>query len=243
MLRVFKADLHVHTCLSPCGDLEMAPESIALEARRRDISILGICDHNSAENTPALFEAGRHHRIAVLPGLEVTSREEVHLLALFDRAESALKMQKDVYDHLPGENDEDAFGPQVVVNSRGQVLGFNPRLLIGATTLSLEDIVSRIHELEGLAVAAHVDRESYSLIGQLGIIPDNVDLDALEISPRMTLAEARARFGGRFPLTTSSDAHFLKDIGAAVTEFVLEEGTVPEIRLALQGRDGRRLGH
>ncbi|MBN2199236.1 MAG: PHP domain-containing protein [Candidatus Aminicenantes bacterium] len=240
---MFKADLHVHTCLSPCGDLEMAPERIALEARRRDISILGICDHNTAENTPALLRAGERNGVSVLPGLEVTSQEEVHILALFDRVESALEMQKTVYDHLPGENDEDAFGPQVVVNDRGEVLGFNPRLLIGATTLPLGDVVRRIHELDGLAIAAHVDRESYSLIGQLGLIPDDLDLDALEVSPRTTLAEARSRYGNRFPLTTASDAHFLRDIGAAVTEFVLEDGTVPEIRLALEGRDGRRLGH
>ncbi len=239
MLQVYAADLHVHTCLSPCGDLEMSPEGIARRARSLNISILGICDHNSADNTPALFEAGRKHRVAVLPGLEVTTREEVHILALFEGVETALAMQQIVYDHLAGENDENAFGPQVVVNGRGEVLGFNHRFLIGATDLPLEHVVRRIHELDGLAIASHIDRESFSLIGQLGFVPEGVDLDALEVSPKTPLGEALRKYGNRPPLVTSSDAHVLGDIGSAVTEFILEDATLGEIRLALGGREGR----
>jgi len=243
MLKVFKADLHIHTCLSPCTDLEMSPQGITREARSRDIAILGICDHNSAENTPALVEAGRRENLSVLPGLEVTSQEEVHILALFDRLEDAFELQKAVYEYLPGENDEEAFGLQVVVNAQGEVLGFSPKLLIGATTFPLEEVVRRIHFLDGLAIASHIDRESFSLFGQLGLIPEGLDLDALEISPRITLDEARTKYDTRLPLVAASDAHFLKDIGAATSAFVLEEGTVAEIKKALRRQEGRRLIH
>jgi predicted metal-dependent phosphoesterase TrpH len=116
MLRTMKADLHIHTCLSPCGELEMSPKGIAEQAKIKEIDILGICDHNSSENVPALIKAAQKYEIVVLPGMEVTSQEEVHILALFDELESALELQEIIYAHLHGENDEKAFGMQVVVN-------------------------------------------------------------------------------------------------------------------------------
>lgn len=241
MLKAFRADLHIHTCLSPCGELEMSPLGIARKASEKNIDILGICDHNSAENVPALREAAEPFRINVLAGMEITSQEEVHILGLFDSLEAAFEVQAVVYDHLPGENDEEAFGLQVVVNAEGEVLRFNSKLLIGASTLTLERIVELIHSFDGLAIASHIDREGFSLIGQLGFVPRNISIDALEVSPRTPLEEARKKFNFGFPLTTSSDAHRLEEIGQATTSFLLEAGTAAEIRLALQKGKGRKI--
>jgi predicted metal-dependent phosphoesterase TrpH len=243
MLKAMKADLHIHTCLSPCTELDMSPQAIAEQAKKMEIDILGICDHNSAENVPALIKAAAAHQISVLPGLEVTSQEEVHILALFDDLEAALKLQEIVYARLPGENDEDAFGMQVVVNAEGEVLSFNNKLLIGASTLTVEEVVTNIHTLEGLAIAAHIDREGFSLIGQLGFIPDHLDLDAVEISSHTTFTEALHRFKPRLPLTCASDAHYLSDIGKGFTTFYIYEGTVKEIKKALREEDGRKIIH
>jgi predicted metal-dependent phosphoesterase TrpH len=243
MLRTYRADLHVHTCLSPCGDLEMSPHKIANQAKIKELDILGICDHNSAENTPALMKAAEKFDIRVLPGLEVTSQEEVHILALFDKVEPALALQDIIYAHLPGENDERAFGMQVIVNHRGDVLGFNKRLLIGASTLTLEEVVATIHSLNGLAVASHIDREGFSLIGQLGFIPDHLELDALEISPRMSFSEAQAKFAPHLPVISSSDAHFLNEIGIGTTTFLLQAGTLDEIKMAFLDTGGRKIIH
>ena len=243
MLRTYRADLHVHTCLSPCADLEMSPHKIANQAKIKELDILGICDHNSAENTPALMKAAEKFDIRVLPGLEVTSQEEVHILALFDKVEPALALQDIVYAHLPGENDERAFGMQVIVNHRGDVLGFNKRLLIGASTLTLEEVVATIHSLNGLAVASHIDREGFSLIGQLGFIPDRLELDALEISPRMSFSEAQAKFAPHLPVISSSDAHFLNEIGIGTTTFLLKAGTLDEIKMAFLDTGGRKIIH
>jgi len=239
MLRTYKADLHIHTCLSPCADLEMSPRAIARKANEKHIDILGICDHNSAENVPALQEAAEPYRISILAGMEIASVEEVHILGLFDSLEAVFKLQAIVYDHLPGENDEEAFGLQVVVNAEGEVIRFNPRLLIGASTLSLEKIVDLIHSLGGLAIASHIDREGFSLIGQLGFVPDSLDIDALEVSPRVSFEEARKKFNPRLPLTSASDAHRLEEIGLATTSFQLERATVAELRLALRNEGGR----
>jgi PHP family Zn ribbon phosphoesterase len=238
---MIKADLHVHTCLSPCAEIVQSPRRLAAEARRRELDVVGICDHNSAENAAAAATAAARSGLRALPGMEITSREEVHLLALFDDLGAALALQERIYAALPGENDPDVFGIQVVADAEDEVLGFNPRFLAGATTLALSDLVVSIHALGGLAVAAHADREGFGIVGQLGFIPDNMALDALEISPYMSFEEARRTFGTRLPLITSSDAHDLEQIGRAVTLFWLEDGTAAEIGLALRGQGDRRV--
>jgi hypothetical protein len=240
-VKAFRTDLHLHTCLSPCAEVVMSPRNIADAAKRRSLDLVGICDHNSAENAGAVAEAAGRFGIRVLPGLEVTSREEVHILALFDEVESALRLQERVYAALPGENDPDIFGLQVVASAEDEVLGFNGRFLAGAATLSLAEVVGAVHALQGLAVASHVDREGFGIIGQLGFIPDDLPLDALEISPRLSLEEGRRAYGASRPLITASDAHALEEIGQAVTSFWLEEGTVEEIGMALKGFGERRI--
>jgi len=241
MLRNYKADLHVHTCLSPCAEMKMSPAAIVKRAKARGVHVLGICDHNSAENAPAALEAARRYGVHVLPGMEVTSSEEVHLLALFDALEPAGELQEIVYRHLPGENDEEVFGMQVVVNADDEVLGFNRKLLIGATTLRLEEIAEIIRSKGGLAVAAHIDRESFSLIGQLGFIPDDLILDALEISPDLSYGEAARRYNPTLPLIHSSDAHKTEEVGRCCTTFFLEKVSIEEIKKALREQEGRRI--
>ena len=169
--------------------------------------------------------------------MEICSREEVHLVALFNSIEETLNMQEYVYAHLPGKNQPEVFGHQVVADEHDQVLGENPRLLIGATQLSLLEIVKKTHTLGGICISSHVDRPSYSLIGQLGFIPEDLNLDAVEVSFRVPLKKALAEV----PCVTSSDAHFLNDIGKVWTEFILAAATLEEIRLALAGVDGRRI--
>ncbi len=241
MFRRFKADLHVHTCLSPCTELDMSPMRILTSAKKKEIDIIGICDHNSSENSLAVMNAAKKMNINVLPGMEVTSQEEVHVLALFDEIENALKLQEHVYENLPGENDEDAFGMQVIVNEKEEVLGSNNKLLIGATTIPLEKIIRTIHSLNGIAIASHIDRESFSIIAQLGFIPDNLELDALEISPLITREEAKKRYSENYPITCSSDAHYPDDIGKAFTSFLLKDATLTEVKKALRNEDGRKL--
>lgn len=241
MLRPFKADLHIHTCLSPCTELNMSPRRILASAKKKDIDILGICDHNSTENSLAIMNAAKDMRIGIIPGMEVTSQEEVHVLALFDDIESALKLQQHVYENLPGENDAEAFGMQVIVNEKEEVLGFNEKLLIGATTIPLDEVIQLIHSLDGIAIASHIDREAFSIIGQLGFVPENLELDALEISPKVTFEEAKTKFPYNYPITCSSDAHYPDDIGKSFTVFLLKAGTVAEIQKALNNEDGRRI--
>jgi hypothetical protein len=243
MPRIFKADLHIHTCLSPCAELNMGPKTIVEKALQRGLDVIGISDHNSSENVPAVMRAARDKNLTVLPGMEVTSKEEVHILAVFDSVDRALELQEIVYEHLPGENDAEAFGLQVVVNEDHDVLGFNRRLLAGATELSVEQVVDSISGLEGLAIAAHVDRETFGIIGQLGFVPGELRLNALELSRNTTPGQARRRFPeyAGYAFVRSSDAHSAKDIGQVWTSLLLCEPSAREIKKALRGEDGRRV--
>ncbi len=241
MLRPVRTDLHLHTCLSPCAALQMSPRKIAALAKEKAIDIIAICDHNSAENIPAVIEAGRKLSLKVIPGMEVTTREEVHLLALFSKLESAFELQEKIYAHLPGENNPDLYGWQIVANENDEVLSFNQRLLIGATTLTLEETIQLIHSLGGLAIASHIDRQGFSLLGQLGFIPPGLPLDALEISPRLSFEEAKKKFTYSYPLVAFSDAHKPEEIGAATTSFFVADLIFEEIVMALKGQGGRKI--
>ena len=235
-MKKLRADLHIHTCLSPCADREMVPTAIIRQARAVGLDMIAVCDHNSTENVAAVAEAGRREAVSVIAGIEITSREEVHVVGLFETEEGVAGIQTLVYDNLPGTNDEAAFGPQTVVDEWDRPTGTNTRLLIGATDLTLGRIVEAIHSFGGLAIAAHGDRPSFGLVGQLGFIPEGLRLDALELSPRSPI-----RQWDDFPVVTSSDAHGLKDIGRSSTSFFIEGSRFAEIGKALRGQNGRRV--
>ena len=243
MLSRYRADLHVHTCLSPCGDLEMSPRHVVAQALKQDLRILGVCDHNSAENVPAVTKVAQASGLVVLPGLEICSKEEIHVLAIFENLECAQEMQSNIYDRLSGTNDPSAFGMQVVANELDEVVSFQDKLLIGAVDLTIEEVVDAIHKLGGVAIASHIDRESFSVLSQLAFIPDSLCFDALELSCHIGAEEARARFVeySKSTFVRNSDAHFLDDIGKNTTEYLLEQPTFPEIRKALKREDGRQV--
>ncbi|MFH1035555.1 MAG: PHP domain-containing protein [Pseudomonadota bacterium] len=241
---LIKVDLHLHTCLSPCAGLDMTPSGLVERARDLGLGLIAVTDHNSAENVAAVRQAAARLGAGapvVLAGLEVTTGEEAHLLALFEDLRDALTMQAMVYSHLQaGVNDPEVFGYQIIANADDEVEEFNPRLLIGATDLPVHSLVRRIHGLGGLAIACHVDRPSYSLVGQLGIIPPDLPLDAVELSWLADPATAGQYLGG-LPLTvvSSSDAHGLDDMGRAWSELEMAAPSLAELALALSGRDGR----
>lgn len=238
-MKEFKADIHIHTCLSPCADLEMSPRNIVKEAKRKGLDIIGICDHNSAENFPAVEKSANKEGIKVIGGIEITSREEVHILALFENDSDLFLMQEAVYSHLQGINDEKRYGLQVVVNENDEVLSFNNKLLIGASEMSVEEVVELIHKFNGIAIAAHVDREGFSIIANLGFIPEGLKLDALEIiEPSM---RDKVNIDKDFVFITSSDAHYIKDIGKRYSCFLMKESTFEEIRKSLCKEDGRKV--
>lgn len=160
----------------------MTPSRIVAEATSKGLSIIGICDHNSAENLSVAKKVAGEKGIHLIAGMEVTSSEEVHILALFDRIENVMTLQEIVYANLSGvENDERASGYQGVVNENDEILNFNKRLLIGATSLSVQNIVDVIRSLEGLAIASHIDRKPLGNMTEtlMALIAGNPEIDFL----------------------------------------------------------------
>lgn len=240
----FIADLHIHTCLSPCAELSMTPRGIVGKAASLGINMIAVCDHNSAENVSVTRDLALKKGILVIPGMEINTSEEVHVLGLFGDIEDVFKMQEFIYENLQsGANDEDTFGMQVMVNEVDEVLGFNKRLLIGATNLSVDKVVDLIHSFNGIAVASHIDRDGYGIIGRLGFIPAELRFDALEISRRISSDEAKKKFVSYryLPWISSSDAHRLEDIGKRTTSLFMHHSTFEELRLALKGAGGRKV--
>jgi len=227
-------DLHIHSCLSPCGDYGMSPGNVVQRALEAGLDAIGICDHNSAENVAAFAVAGSQRGLAVLGGMEVCSREEAHVLVFFDDTGALAEMQDLVYAHLAGSNDARAFGEQIVVDERGEPVGLNDRLLIGATDLAVDRIVAEAISRDGLVIAAHVDRQSFSLLGQLGFVPEALALDALELSVHCRDGTPYERWGR--PLVRFSDAHYLHEVGRASTDFAVGRPAVAEIREAFARR-------
>jgi PHP family Zn ribbon phosphoesterase len=243
MSRFFLADLHIHTCLSPCAELEMLPEFILEQAQELGLQIIAVTDHNSVENAAAVVNAARGTTVTVLPGMEVQTREEVHLLTLFDTLDQAICWQEQVYANLPPlKNDEAVFGEQLLLDADGEPAGYLDRLLLTSTYFSVEDVVQRVCDLGGLCIPAHVDRTMYSIISNLGFVPPELDIVGVEISTNIGPVEVRERFPqlARYSLVASGDAHRLKEMVRRTT-LKTEAPTVAELSLALAGAEGREV--
>ncbi len=243
-MKKYKADLHIHTCLSPCADIRMSPSAVVKKALEKQLDIIAVTDHNSAENIIAAKKTAENTELTVLAGMEVASFEEAHILAIFDNIESAMKLQDIIYQNLlPGENDVRQFGEQIVVNENNEALSFNNRLLIAATTLTAHSVVNITHSFGGLSIASHIDREAFGIISQLGFIPEDLKFDALEISPRIDRERAEHLFSdyNSFVWVSSSDAHYLEDIGKRTTSFFIKEPTIAEMTSAIKKNNGRRV--
>lgn len=241
--RYVYVDLHVHTVLSPCAEVEMIPPFIVAQAKKLGLGCIAVTDHNSAENAEAMVEAGKAVDLIVLPGMEVQTREEVHLVCLFDTVEQDMAWQEKVYAHLPPLlNRPEAFGAQFVVDAEGEFVRENERLLLASVDWSVDRVVSEVRALDGLCVPAHVDRPSNSLLANLGFVPSELEFEALEVTHRVKPEEAKKRFPqlSEYTLIISGDAHRLSEMQCRTMVKVREVNTA-ELRMAFKGEEGRRV--
>jgi len=223
---MYKADLHIHTILSPCGDLSMSPQNIVNTAISRGLHIIGITDHNSTRQAPLVKKIGEKHGLLVLCGCEITSREEAHCLAFFKDDETLSEFQNFLDQHLPGiMNDTDKFGYQVVVDEHENIVYEEPRLLLSALNVGLDDLYDEVHRLGGIFIPAHIDKPSTSLMSQLGFVPPDIKADGMELSKFNTPEKFIKRFAylKKFKFIQNSDAHTLDTIGESFTELELSE--------------------
>lgn len=240
-MKTFRADLHVHTVLSPCAEVEMIPPLIVDAALEMGITLIAVSDHNASANIVAVQKAAQKTQLVVLPGMELQTREDVHSLCLFDSLDQIGKFQKIVDSTLPRiRNQSDHFGAQFVVDESGDFLLEEEQLLITASSLSLNEAWKIVSDLGGLFIPAHIDRKSFGLIESLGFLPLDIPFEAVEISRHLTPAQALQSIPSiaSTPIIQNGDAHRLNELlGTLMLQ--VEYPSVSEIIMALKGINGR----
>ena len=231
-------DLHIHSCLSPCGDSDMTPNNIVNMARLADLNLIALTDHNSCRNCPAILAAARGSGLTVLPGMELCSAEEAHVVCLFPTLEAAEAFDAAVLPTLPPiPNRPEVFGEQIIMDGEDTIVGRLEPLLVTASALSVDDIPALARRFGGTAFPAHIDRPSYSVTAVLGDIPP-VGFTAAEITAAGdtdTLCRQYPLLRG-LPLLQNSDAHYLHQIAEAGPWLELPDNRPETVIAALDGR-------
>ena len=223
----FFADLHIHSCLSPCGDDESTPCNICGMAKLKGLDIIAITDHNTARNLPAAQEVCDAYGLLLLPGMEITTREDVHLLGYFPELKAAVEFGEMLREHLPKKKNKPSFfGNQLVMNSDDEVIAEEDALLIGATDFSLYQATRKVEEFGGVPVPAHINRGSHGLLVNLGFMPEDYFYTTVEMWNLLPCDETALR--GRHVLH-SSDAHYLGDIRERESALRLEHCTAADL--------------
>jgi len=240
-MKKIRAELHTHTVLSPCASIEMIPPLIIAEAESKKIDILAITDHNSIANVEAVIEAAASSMVTIIPGIELQTQEEIHSICLFDTMPQASAFYSSIAPALPDlKNNADFFGEQFIVDQTGGFVMSEERLLIASANLSISDAYYEVKRFGGILIPAHVNRSVYGLLPVLGFVPEDIDLEILEISKHVDPDDALKNFPRLegYQLIQNGDAHFLNEI-IGFNQFNVEEFSIKEMIKAINYLDGR----
>ena len=209
-------DFHIHSCLSPCGDNDMTPNNIVNMAALSGLDTIAISDHNTIGNVKAAMEFGESCGVNVIPGMEVETSEEVHILTLYPSLEAAEVVAKEVYKRLPDiKNKTEIFGEQVYMDCDDNIVGYEDRLLISPANITFDELYDLVKSVGGLFIPAHVDRHSYSVLTNLGFIPEEFDIKFIEVSTATTDLESYLQARSdlkKYKVFRNSDAHYLENM-------------------------------
>lgn len=236
-MKTLAYDLHLHSCLSPCGDNDMTPANIAGMAKIIGLDLIALTDHNSCKNCPAVAIAAREYGLLFLPGMELTTAEEVHVLCYFASLDAAMDFDRYVSDHLPDTpNKPMFFGDQLIYNEQDQISCTEQRLLISATDLPFDAIYDLVNQYDGIMVPAHINKPTTSLLGNLGFIPENSRFSCVEIKQETDWASLQQQYPylANCNHLCSSDAHDLNTIHEPIYTIKTAGTTLPDILSAIQ---------
>jgi len=241
---LYKTDLHIHTVLSPCGDLDMSPDEIIRLAKENGLDIIGIADHNTTKHGLLAKKYGQQVGVYVLTGAEITTKEETHCLAFFETEEQLADFEQFLQYNLPDiPNDVEKFGYQVQIDENGDIVYEEPVFLPSAISKNLEEVEQKVHSLNGLFIPAHIDKPKFSIPSQLGFIPFDLNVDAVELSIHSLKADylTKNKYLQGKTFIQSSDSHLPNQIGTTYCYLQMENISFEEIRKALHGEEGRRV--
>lgn len=230
-------DFHIHSALSPCAEREMTPNNIVNMAWLKGLDIIAVTDHNAAENCEAILHCAKKRGILAIPGMEVESREEVHSLCLFPDIETAMEMQKIIWHRLPDiGNRIDIFGEQWIMDDEDRITGQVDRMLVTAANIGVDEVFRNVAALGGVAVPAHIDRPSYSLLSNLGWIPEDLNIGFVELSRNCKFPDPYLLNNNleKYRWIRSSDAHSLADIQEREFGLEVDSLDIPAILRSLK---------
>lgn len=207
-------DLHLHSCLSPCGDDDNTPNNIAGMASLCGLNIVALCDHNTTDNCPAFFEATKRYGIIPIAGMELTTSEDIHIVCLFETLENAMAFGERVKSlRIPYKNRPDIFGNQQILDGQDNVIGEEENLLINATLISVNEVPDLVSEFNGICYPAHIDREANGIISVLGTFPTVPHFNCIELHDGSRAQEYIQKYNLQDKkIIVSSDAHRLTDM-------------------------------
>ena len=221
-------DLHLHSCLSPCGDDDMTPWNTVNMAKILGLDMIALTDHNSCGNCRSTMKVGEKIGITVVPGMELCTSEEIHCICLFDDIDKAEAFSDFVRSTMPPiKNREKIFGRQLFMDDADGILASEELLLATATAISVDSLPSLVEEYDGVCYPAHIDRESYSVLSSLGDFPPELSVNAFELTPgadEKHYLEKYAYLTGK-KLIKSSDAHYLTNMREKELYLELEENS------------------
>ncbi len=225
-------DLHIHSCLSPCGDNDMTPNNLANMAALSGCEIIAITDHNTCKNAPAVMKVGEGIGLLVVPGMELCTSEEAHVVCLFETLEGAMEFDSYIYKNMPHiQNRADIFGEQRILDENDKLLGLEENLLLVSSFVSVNEVKSLTEQYGGTAFPAHVDRDSYSVTAALGSIPVEAGFASAEVTRDCDLDKLMHLYpeleGMR--IVRDSDAHYLESLTGEPGRLNLPEKTVSAV--------------
>lgn len=232
-------DLHIHSCLSPCGDDDMTPANLVGMAAVKGLDVIALTDHNTCRNCPAALYHGKNYGVTVIPGMELTTEEEVHVICLFPTLKDALDFDAFVQKRLMSiPNREDIFGKQQIMDEEDEVTGTMEYLLINATSISFDEAFLQASSFHGIAYPAHVDKTSTSLISNLGFVPPGSTFSCAEFHSFKNLHRIRREhpYFNDCNVICCSDAHYLEDIHEPEYQLYARSREITDIFQALTGR-------
>lgn len=240
----YNYDFHVHSCLSPCGDNDMTPNNMVNMAALLGCDIMAITDHNTCANVPAVMEAGKSAGILVVPGMELCTAEEAHVVCLFDSAKGALEFGKYISENIPDiKNKPEIFGDQLILDANDNIIGKEDRLLITSSFITVNDVMRLVHLYGGTAFPAHINKDSYSVVASLGVVPEEAGFNAVEITAACDLnsfGKAHPEIEGKL-IVTDSDAHYLESLSENMGWIELPEKSLKALIAFLDGRGEGKL--
>lgn len=208
-------DFHTHSCLSPCGDNDMTPNNMVNMALLAGCDIMAITDHNTCKNAPAVMKAGEEAGLLVIPGMELCTSEEAHIVCLFETLDGAMEFDRYIYENIPHiKNKSEIFGEQRICDDKDNIIGYEDNLLLVASSVGSYDIMSITERFGGVAYPAHIDRDSYSIYASLGAVPQDCGFTAAEITMGCSYENMLEKepFLNDLKVFRSSDAHYLETL-------------------------------